>query len=239
MTSQPIRTRAAFILAAGLFAGAAVLGSMSSASAGGDNEGVCTGTHLSPPNDSTKSLVVTAPECKLISGYCVKAGSIHQGNGPEYFTVSPPSKTVTISHSSGKDISHYTVTYVDDTTTTTIPEVTTTIPEVTTTVPEVTTTIPEVTTTVPEVTTTVPEVTTTIPEVTTTVPEVTTTVPEITTTVPEITTTIPEECTDNCDSSRKRHPDTGANTADLAILGLGLATVGGILVVSERKSRTR
>jgi hypothetical protein len=110
---------------------------------GTTNEGVCAGTHLYPPNDSTESLVITAPEGKLISGYCVKAGSIHQGNGPEYVTVNPPAKTVTISHSSGKDISHYTVTYVDDTTPTTVPEVTTTVPEVTTTIPETTTTLPE------------------------------------------------------------------------------------------------
>lgn len=60
-----------------------------------------------------KSLVIMAPEGKLIAEVCVKAGSSKQGNGPEYTTVDPPSKTYTISHSSGKDISHYAVRYVD------------------------------------------------------------------------------------------------------------------------------
>lgn len=79
----------------------------------GQNEGVCAGTHIQPPNGTTKSITVTAPEGKLISAYCVKAGSIKQGNGPVYVTVNPPTNTVTISHPSGKDISHYTVTFVN------------------------------------------------------------------------------------------------------------------------------
>src|SRR5687767_10852684 len=86
----------------------------------GDNDQVC------PPGDSGKidvsgnqhSVTVTAPAGKLISGYCVKAGSANQGLGPEFVTISPPQKTVTITHSSGKDISHYSLTFVDDTTTT-------------------------------------------------------------------------------------------------------------------------
>lgn len=104
-----------------------------------DNEGVCQpqSAHIKPPNETTKSITITAPEGKLISAYCVKAGSIKQGNGPEYVTLTPPQESVTISHSSGKDISHYTVTYVDKPT---VPEVTTTVPggsdPVPTTVPE-------------------------------------------------------------------------------------------------------
>ena len=43
----------------------------------------------------------------LITGYCVKAGSIHQGLGPEYVTVNPPVASMTITHSSTKDVSHY------------------------------------------------------------------------------------------------------------------------------------
>ncbi|MDQ3542817.1 MAG: hypothetical protein M3431_02970, partial [Actinomycetota bacterium] len=43
-------------------------------------EGVCDGTHLPAPGGT--SVTVTAPEGMLISGYCVKAGSIEQGNGP-------------------------------------------------------------------------------------------------------------------------------------------------------------
>ncbi len=63
---------------------------------------------------SQASITVTAPEGKLISGYCVKAGSANQGLGPESYTVDPPAKTVTITHSSGKDISHYSLTFVDE-----------------------------------------------------------------------------------------------------------------------------
>ncbi|WP_157602893.1 LPXTG cell wall anchor domain-containing protein [Promicromonospora kroppenstedtii] len=56
-----------------------------------------------------KTLVVTAPDGYLITGYCVKAGSANQGLGPEFVEVDPPATQVTISHSSGKDISHYTL----------------------------------------------------------------------------------------------------------------------------------
>lgn len=62
---------------------------------------------------SDESLVITAPDGKLISAYCVKAGSAQQDEGPEYVDVDPPQEEVTISHSSGKDISHYSVAYVD------------------------------------------------------------------------------------------------------------------------------
>jgi uncharacterized repeat protein (TIGR01451 family) len=65
---------------------------------------------------SHKTLTLEAPAGKLISGYCVKAGSAKQGNGPVYFTVQPPKKSVTISHPSGKDISHWALSYVDETT---------------------------------------------------------------------------------------------------------------------------
>ncbi|GAB4086758.1 hypothetical protein GCM10028784_33880 [Myceligenerans cantabricum] len=60
-----------------------------------------------------KKITITAPEGKLITGYCVKAGSAKQGLGPEYKTFDPPVAEVTIKHSSCKDISHYTVTYTD------------------------------------------------------------------------------------------------------------------------------
>jgi hypothetical protein len=129
-------------LVAALLVVAVVLGFASPAHGGEgnpDNEGVCQpqSAHIKPPNNTTKSITITAPEGKLISGYCVKAGSIKQGNGPEYVTLNPPMASVTISHSSGKDISHYTVTFVDKPT---VPEVTTTVPggsnPVPTTVPE-------------------------------------------------------------------------------------------------------
>lgn len=58
------------------------------------------------------SVEITAPEGKLISGYCVKAGSSAQGLGPEYYRT-VPIKTTLIQHSSGKDIGHYSARYVD------------------------------------------------------------------------------------------------------------------------------
>ncbi len=62
---------------------------------------------------SHTSLVIDAPADHLITGYCVKAGSANQGYGPEYVTVDPAAESVTITHSSGKDISHYAVSYTE------------------------------------------------------------------------------------------------------------------------------
>lgn len=59
-----------------------------------------------------ETVTITAPLNQLISGYCVKAGSINQGNGPEYVTVDPPVKTITFGHSSEKDVSHWSASYV-------------------------------------------------------------------------------------------------------------------------------
>lgn len=108
----------AMIALFGLGTAAALAGTPDTASsqAGQANDQVC------PEGDSGKidvsgshaSLTLTAPEGKLISGYCVKAGSANQGLGPEFYTVDPPAKSVTISHSSGKDISHYSLTFVDE-----------------------------------------------------------------------------------------------------------------------------
>lgn len=81
------------------------------------NEGVCEGTHID--GDNQTSITITAPEGQLISSICVKAGSILQGDGPEIITYDPPVASVTFEHSSGKEISHYTVTYVPVVTTTT------------------------------------------------------------------------------------------------------------------------
>jgi hypothetical protein len=88
---------------------------------------------------------VSAPDGFLISGYCVKAGSARQGDGPELVVVDPPAATVTISHSSGKDVSHYTIDVVPVPTTTTEPPTTTTEPPVPTTVvpPVVTVEVPQ------------------------------------------------------------------------------------------------
>lgn len=76
------------------------------------NEGVCAGLDsgkIDTPSNP-ESLTITAPEGQLIDGYCVKAGSIKQGDGPEYVTVTP-TEELTISHSSLKGISHYSVSY--------------------------------------------------------------------------------------------------------------------------------
>jgi hypothetical protein len=63
--------------------------------------------------DRPSTLTVTAPDGFLITGYCVKSGSVNQeGTGPEYYTVNPPAASVEISHSTGKAISHYSFTYV-------------------------------------------------------------------------------------------------------------------------------
>ena len=91
------------------------------------NDGVCdnldTG-HLSAGNAT--STTITAPVGMVIVKVCVKAGSDNQGLGPEYTTFDPGVSSVTISHSSGKEISHYSVDYEpapDDTETeTTTPE---------------------------------------------------------------------------------------------------------------------
>ena len=114
------------------------------------------------------TVTVTAPEGKLIDGYCVKAGSSKQGDGPVYVDVDPPVKTITFGHPSGKDVSHYSVSYTDapppttstTTTTTEPPPVTTLPPPVTTLPPPVTTQPPPVTTVPPPVTTQPPPVTT-------------------------------------------------------------------------------
>ena len=133
---------AAMIAAFGLGTAAAFAANADKpANPGGGNDGqVC------PPGDSGKidvnsgaSVTVTAPDGKLISGYCVKAGSANQGLGPEFVTVDPPQKTVTIAHSSGKDVSHYSLTYVDEGQTTTTETTTTeTTTETTTTETETT-----------------------------------------------------------------------------------------------------
>jgi hypothetical protein len=77
---------------------------------------VCAGDQISGGNQT--SITITAPEGQLIASVCIKAGSAEQGDGPETITYSPPVKSVTITHSTGKEISHYVVTYVPVTTTT-------------------------------------------------------------------------------------------------------------------------
>lgn len=107
-------------------------------------------------SSDAKSVTVTAPEGKLIDGYCVKAGSSSTGDGAEYVSVDPPQETVVITHSSGKGVSHWSVSYVDDpATTTTQPGDTTTTTDVSgTTITSTTTTDPSSTTTTGDTSTT-------------------------------------------------------------------------------------
>lgn len=102
---------AALILALAALAGLAACGQQVESVAPADSDGVCSGTHLSA--GQATSYTYTAPAGKLVASYCVKAGSANQGNGPEYHDVAPPQQSVTFSHSSGKEISHFSVELVD------------------------------------------------------------------------------------------------------------------------------
>jgi hypothetical protein len=67
--------------------------------------------HLSAGNQT--SVTITAPEGKVIVQVCVKAGSAEQGEGPEFTNFDPGVTEATVSHSSGKEISHYSVKFAD------------------------------------------------------------------------------------------------------------------------------
>jgi hypothetical protein len=82
---------------------------------------VCSGLH-SGKIDTTgdpQSASHTAPSGQMLTGYCVKAGPGNQGNGPEYVTLTTPVATLTITHSSGKAVSHYSFSYAARVATTT------------------------------------------------------------------------------------------------------------------------
>ncbi|KZE92864.1 hypothetical protein AVP42_02130 [Agromyces sp. NDB4Y10] len=106
---SPRAFAAALILAAG-----AVAFTAAPAYATPDGTNVCpefdTG-HLSANGE--KEWTAVAPEGQLIAQICVKAGSAKQGLGPELITLDPYAESVTFRHSSGKDISHYSVAYVE------------------------------------------------------------------------------------------------------------------------------
>ena len=128
-----------------------------------DNGQVCAGLDSGKVDVSGDRTVVTerAPAGKLITGYCVKAGSARQGLGPEYVSLPRPVLVVTITHSSGKAISHFSLSYDrPSTTTSTVPSTTTsTVPSTTTsTVPGTSTT----TSTVPGTSTSTTTVPTTV-----------------------------------------------------------------------------
>jgi len=67
--------------------------------------------HLSAGNQT--SVTITAPEGKVIVQVCVKAGSVEQGDSPEFTNLNPGVTQTTISHTSGKEISHYSVKFAD------------------------------------------------------------------------------------------------------------------------------
>ena len=77
--------------------------------------GVCAGLDSGKidTQGDPQTVTVTAPAGKLVSGYCVKAGSVEQGNGPVYVTVDPPQPSVTFPYPGGKAISHYSASFVD------------------------------------------------------------------------------------------------------------------------------
>jgi hypothetical protein len=83
----------------------AVLGAQATPAAASE---VCSGTHLSPPDNTTESFTYTAPDGYLIAGWCVKAGPTAESHDLS----GAPVASVTIAHSSGKDISHYSVVLV-------------------------------------------------------------------------------------------------------------------------------
>jgi hypothetical protein len=89
-------------------------GAVAPAHATESSSGVCAGlsSGKTDVSGSQSSITVTAPAGSLISGYCVKAGSTASGDGPVYVTIDPPRESVTLTYPSGKDLSHYSLSYV-------------------------------------------------------------------------------------------------------------------------------
>ncbi len=218
-------TVGALALGLGLFT--AVPGSSVGAQAN-PNPGVCQpqNQHITPQN-GTKSITVTAPEGKLISGYCVKAGSIQQGNGPSYVSFDPPVEQVTITHPSGKDISHYIVFYVDRTTTTS--SSTTTTSTTSTTSTTTTTSAPPPPEPGPTVTTVPEEPSTTVEVQPPTIPAPSSPTPTDREQLPpgQVTTAPPSGGL----------PSTGSDSAPyLLALGSAFLITGGAMIALRRRS---
>jgi hypothetical protein len=117
MGRELTRRRALGRLVAGVAATSGLAAGLRSATLTGlaaqnDNEGVCDGLDsgkidVTDPAEPTE-LEICASGNLCVTGYCVKAGSINSGDGPEYTELVPPlTQCVTIRHSSGKAISHY------------------------------------------------------------------------------------------------------------------------------------
>jgi hypothetical protein len=147
-------------------------------SSGGTNEQVCpdmdgkfessgSGTGFSVSIGGGTATITVEAGYALVA-YCVKAGSANQGNGPEIHAtnvVGPGS--ITVSHSSGKDVSHVSVDVEPSGTTTTETTPTTTETTPTETTPTTTETTPTTTETTPTTTETTPTTTETTPTDTT------------------------------------------------------------------------
>ncbi len=115
------------------------------------NEGVCgplTSGKIDTTGDpQTVTVTLSAEEIaagKVITGYCVKAGSDKQEDGgPEYVELDTPVTTITFGHSTGKAVSHYSYTVgVKPTEEPTTPTETPTTPTETPTTPTETPTTP-------------------------------------------------------------------------------------------------
>jgi len=112
-----------------LVAAVLALGTMMALASGavaGQGQEVCSGLDSGKIDvvGDVGTITVTAPDGFLIDEYCVKAGS--DVSVPEgavvYVTVDPPAESVTFGHPSGKDISHYSVGYTEETTPSPTPE---------------------------------------------------------------------------------------------------------------------
>lgn len=88
----------------------ATIGAISIAGAQGDQ--VCPDLDTGHQDGgNATSVTITAPEGQVIVQVCVKAGSANQGEGPEFIDYNPGVTEATFTHSSGKEISHYSVKY--------------------------------------------------------------------------------------------------------------------------------
>lgn len=98
-----------YLVASGVAVALAVLGTPSIM-----NPQVCAGLDSGKHDvvGDHKTVTVTAPAGFVITDYCVKAGSIQQGNGPVYVQLSEPVESITFGHPSGKDVSHWSVSWV-------------------------------------------------------------------------------------------------------------------------------
>jgi LPXTG-motif cell wall-anchored protein len=184
------------------------------------------------------SVTYPAPDGYLVEGYCVKAGSVHQGYGPVYVSVDPPQKTVTITYPDKDSISHYSVDLVmTQGPTTTGP--TTTGP--TTTGP--TTTSPETTgptTTGP--TTTDPETTgptTTEPRTTEPAPAYPVTTPPSTGPGPNGGSNVAPAPVPTLAPPLGQLAETGTATTPIAVIAGSLLLGGALAVLVARRLSTR